>query len=357
LAGPLRAAVAARSVASPRNTIPSSSAQTAYDVRQSSTSDPEATATESRAIVADQRTSLDLEEAPDGALVPYFGDYVLLEEIGRGGMGVVYKARQASLRRLVALKVLREGAFAGEDDRRRFQTEAEAVAALDHPGIIPVYEVGEYLGRRYFSMKYIPGRTLAARLDDYANRFDAAASLVVTLSIAIDHAHQRGILHRDLKPANILIDERNLPLVTDFGLAKRVEGDSALTQSGAILGTPSYMAPEQGSGHRASITTAADIYGLGAILYALLTRRAPFAGDSVIDTLEQLRTRSPEPPTRIDSRVPPDLEVICLKCLEKEPGRRYASAAALGDEGPSRRSRGAPCGASGTRSSRRSRVL
>ena len=328
LARPLRAAVA-----DPRDTSTLSAPGTAYDGTPHLTPDLEETAgSEPGKTIARDPSELDLADSPAGAVVRYFGDYVLLSEVGRGGMGIVYKARQVSLHRFVALKMLRAGAVASEDDLRRFQTEAEAVAALDHPGIVPVYEVGEHLGRRYFSMKFIPGRSLAERLDDYANRFEDVARLVIAVSAAVHHAHQRGILHRDLKPANILLDEQGQPLVTDFGLAKRVEVDSSLTQSGAILGTPSYMAPEQSSGHRASITIAADVYGLGAILYALLTRHPPFAGDSVIDTLEQLRTRPPEPPTRLDARVPRDLEVICLKCLAKEPARRYASAAALGDD-------------------------
>jgi serine/threonine protein kinase len=270
--------------------------------------------------------------APDpspGSVITYFGDYVLLRELGRGGMGVVYEARQVSLNRLVALKMLRAGAVAGDDELRRFQTEAEAVAALDHPGIVPVYEVGEYEGRRYFTMKLVPGQSLAARRDARTGGFRDAARLVAAVATAVDHAHQRGILHRDLKPANILIDEQGRPLVTDFGLAKRVEADIGLTQSGEILGTPAYMAPEQALGRRASVTTAADVHGLGAILYYLLTGRPPFAADSVIETIEQVRTQPPESPSRRRPDVPRDLEVICLKCLEKDPARRYTSAAAL----------------------------
>ena len=267
-----------------------------------------------------------------GTRLRYFGDYELIKELGRGGMGVVYKARQLSLNRPVALKLLKSDILASDDERRRFQNEAEAVALLDHPHIVPIFEVGEHDGRQYFSMKLVgrpePGEE-AGRL-----RRDpkAAARLVKTAAEAVHHAHQRGILHRDLKPSNILLDERGEPYVTDFGLAKRVEGDSEMTVSGAILGTPPYMAPEQASGRRGAVTTATDVYGLGAILYALLTGRAPFRGESVAEILEQVREQPPEPPSKINPRTPRDLEIICLKCLEKEPWRRYASAQALADD-------------------------
>ena len=267
-----------------------------------------------------------------GARVRYFGDYEIRRELGRGGMGVVFEARQISLNRPVALKMIRAGVLADEAELRRFQNEAEAVALLDHPGIVPVHEVGEHGGQRYFSMKLVPGDSLAGRLGRYRGDPRVAAGLVAELAEAVHHAHVRGILHRDLKPANILIDEQGHPHVTDFGLAKRVEGDAELTQSGAILGTPAYMAPEQATGHRASITTATDVYGLGAVLYALLSGRAPFGGDSAIETLDAVRTRPPVPPSRFDSRIPLDLEVICLKCLEKDPARRYRSADAMGED-------------------------
>ena len=273
------------------------------------------------------------DDGPEpGASVHYFGDYELVKQLGRGGMGVVYKARQLSLNRPVALKLLKSDILAGDDERRRFQNEAEAVALLDHPHIVPIFEVGEHEGRQFFSMKLVGGPSLEKKLSDYAADPKAAARLVNTAAEAVHHAHQRGILHRDLKPSNILLDERGEPYVTDFGLAKRVEGDSELTQSGAIVGTPAFMAPEQASGRRGAVTTSTDVYGLGAILYSLLTERAPFHGDSMADTLQAVRESVPKPPSTINPNAPRDLELICLKCLEKESRRRYGSGQALADE-------------------------
>jgi eukaryotic-like serine/threonine-protein kinase len=263
---------------------------------------------------------------PQGITVRYFGDYEVQEELGRGGMGVVYKARQVSLNRPVALKMIKTGILADLAELLRFQNEAEAVALLDHPGIVPVYEVGEHDGQRYFSMKLIEGGNLAELLASFKDNPKAAATVLVEAAEAVHHAHMRGILHRDLKPANILIDAEGRPHVTDFGLAKRVEGDTELTASGAIMGTPAYMSPEQANGRRGSITTATDVYGLGAIFYTLLTGQAPFGGDGVIATLDAVRTRPPESPGKLGVHVPSDLETICLKCLEKDPRRRYASA-------------------------------
>jgi eukaryotic-like serine/threonine-protein kinase len=255
-----------------------------------------------------------------------FGDYELLDEIAHGGMGTVFKARQRSLNRIVAIKVVRGGALATDDDRKRFRQEAEAVAALDHPNIVPIYEVGEYDGLSYFSMKLASGGSVAERLSHYTADLRSAAKLVATVARAIQYAHERGILHRDLKPSNIVIDEHGQPQVSDFGLAKRMEGDSELTQSGTILGTPSYMAPEQALGKRKAIGTATDVYGLGAVLYTLVTGRPPFRGDSVLETIEQVKKSEPEPPSGVNRRVNRDLQTICLKCLEKEPERRYVSA-------------------------------
>jgi serine/threonine protein kinase/tetratricopeptide (TPR) repeat protein len=258
--------------------------------------------------------------------------YEVIEQIGRGGMGVVFRAHELSLNRPVAVKVVRSAEFATSEERRRFQNEAEAVASLDHPHIVPIYEVGESGGLNYFSMKLIQGASLERQLEGFQNKPRTSARLVAELANAVQHAHERGILHRDLKPANILLDERDEPHVTDFGLARRLDHDFDLTHSGAIVGTPSYMSPEQATGARGSLTIAADIYGLGSILYALLTGRGPHTGNSLAEILFRVRDERPEPPTRLNPKVPRDLEVICLKCLEKEPKRRYASAQALADD-------------------------
>src|SRR5262245_22346759 len=268
-------------------------------------------------------------DPPRGSRIHYLGDYELLAVLGTGGMGVVYRARQLSLQRLVAVKMLRSGAWAGDEEVRRFRNEAEAVAELDHPGIVPIHEVGEHHGRLYFSMKLVEGQSLAQRLADYAADPRAAARLVAHVARAVHHAHMRGILHRDLKPANILLDAESQPHVTDFGLARRIDADVGMTESGAVVGTPGYMAPEQAEGRRRAITTATDVYGLGALLYACLTGRAPFEGDSVINVLDQVRQQPPPRPGALNSRVDRDLETICLKCLEKDPRRRYASADAV----------------------------
>jgi WD40 repeat protein/serine/threonine protein kinase len=269
---------------------------------------------------------------PNGTRVRYFGDYELQKVLGEGGMGVVYRAKQLSLNRLVAVKMIRAGTWAGDEEVRRFRSEAEAVAGLDHPQIVPIYEINTHVGQHYFSMKLVGEASLAGRLSSYAADPGAAARLVAEVARAVHHAHQRGILHRDLKPSNILLDAEGHPHVTDFGLAKKLEGDGGLSVSGSILGTPAYMPPEQAAGRRGAITTATDVYGLGAILYAALTGRPPFQAEDVLDTLEQVRGRAPERPRVLNRRVDPDLETICLKCLEKDPKRRYDSASALADD-------------------------
>jgi serine/threonine-protein kinase len=247
-------------------------------------------------------------------------------------MGVVWKARQKRPDRLVALKMFRAGDLASPTDVQRFRNEAEVIAQLDHPHILPVYEVGEHDGVHYFSMKLVEGGSLNDHLDSFRADPRAAARLLATIARAVHYANQRGVLHRDLKPSNILLDAQGEPHVSDFGLAKRVEIDSSLTQSGTLVGTPSYMAPEQSRGRKELVTTATDSYGLGAVLYALLTGRPPFKGDTVLETLERVREREPESPRRINAKVDRDLETICLKCLAKEPQRRYASAVALAED-------------------------
>jgi WD40 repeat protein/predicted Ser/Thr protein kinase len=265
----------------------------------------------------------DVAEAP--ATV---GEYEILAEVGRGGMGVVYQARQRGLNRLVALKMIRGG---GPEDERRFRHEAEAAARLDHPNIVPIYEVGEHDGRPFFSMKFIDGTDLGRAAARGPATPRAIARLMADVARAVHHAHQRGILHRDLKPSNILLDKDGRPHVADFGLAKRVEGDSATTLSGSVTGTPSYMAPEQAAAAPA-LTTAVDVYGLGAILYELLTGRPPFRAGTPLDTILQARTQEPPRPRSLNPRADRDLETICLKCLERDPARRYGSAEALADD-------------------------
>jgi WD40 repeat protein/predicted Ser/Thr protein kinase len=267
-----------------------------------------------------------------GHHVRYFGDYELLEILAQGGMGVVYRARQRSLDREVALKMVRSDRQS-QSDRTRFQQEAEAAASLDHPNIVPIYEVGVHQGHSFFSMKLIKGGSLMNRLRQFSDDPRAAARLLAATARAVHYAHQRGILHRDLKPSNVLLDDQDQPYVADFGLAKRLDEDHQLTQSGAVLGTPGYMAPEQAFGRNKAVTTASDVYGLGAILYAMLTGHAPFEGDSFLETVEKVKTQPPRPPhDEVGVKVHPDLERICLKCLEKEPKHRYASAEALADD-------------------------
>src|SRR5579884_4319814 len=260
------------------------------------------------------------------------GEYDLLEQIGQGGMGLVYRARHRRLQRLVALKMLRTNVLSAAGDVQRFRNEAEVLAQLDHPHIVPIHDVGEHEGRVYFSMKLIEGGGLDGQLERFRDDPQGAARLVAQVARAVHHAHQRGILHRDLKPSNILLDREGQPHVSDFGLSKRIESDGSLTQTGAIVGTPQYMAPEQTSGRKGAVTTATDVYGLGAVLYALLTGRPPFKGETVLETLEQVREREPEPPRRIHAKVDRDLETICLKCLYKEPQGRFESAQALAED-------------------------
>jgi eukaryotic-like serine/threonine-protein kinase len=257
------------------------------------------------------------------------GDYELLEELGRGGMGVVYRAQQVSLDRTVAVKMILRGQLATAADRARFRAEAEAAAKLDHPNIVPVYEVGELDGQPYFSMKFVAGTTLARLLADGPLEPREAAALLVPVAKAIHFAHRHGLLHRDLKPSNILIDADGQPHVTDFGLAKRITDQHGPTLTGAIVGTPSYMSPEQADGRRGAIGPASDVYSLGAILYQMLTGRPPFQAASPVDTLLMVLEQDPVPPRMLNAKADRDLEMVALKCLQKLPQLRYASAEGL----------------------------
>ncbi len=262
-----------------------------------------------------------------------FGDYCLLEEIGRGGMGVVYRARQKSLKRVVALKMLRDGEWSDDEEKIRFLQEAEAAAALEHPNIVAVHEVGDGAGRLYFSMDHVEGTSLAQMVQERPLPPKDAARYVEAIARAVHFAHQHGVIHRDLKPSNVLVDRAfDRPRVTDFGLAKRTEADTRLTGSGQILGTPSYMSPEQASGNKATVGPRADVYSLGATLYELLTGRPPFRAETVFETLRQVLEAEPAAPRVVNPGVPRDLETICLKCLRKEPARRYASAEELAED-------------------------
>jgi serine/threonine protein kinase len=253
-----------------------------------------------------------------------------LEEIARGGMGVIYKARETGLDRVVAFKMILDSELGTEESVQRFHREARAAAALDHPNIVPVYQNGEHEGRHYFTMAFIEGATLKATvLRDGLPTPHRAVALLLAVADAVEFAHQKGILHRDLKPENVLIDQQGRPRVTDFGLAKRVAGDPHLTTCGQILGTPCYLPPEQAKGDPEQVGPEADVYGLGGILYFLLTGRPPFQGQTSTEVLFQVMVEPPAPPRQHNPKVPEGLEAICLKCLEKEPADRYPSAAAL----------------------------
>lgn len=261
-----------------------------------------------------------------------FGKYELLAELARGGMGIVYKARDTALNRAVAIKMILSGALATEDERERFRREAALAAKLDHPNVVPIYEVGDHDGFLYFTMRLVEGGTLAGRLVDYREDLPAAAGLIETLARAVQYANEQGFIHCDLKPTNVLIDRDGTPRITDFGLARQSAQASDLTTSGAVLGTPSYMAPEQASGDRKAIGPATDVHGLGAILYELLAGRPPFRMSTTMETVMQAIYCDPIPPRELRPDVPRELEHICLKCLEKNPADRYPTAAELADE-------------------------
>src|SRR5436189_611181 len=272
------------------------------------------------------------DPGPPAGVLMDFGDYELLEEIGRGGQGVVYRARQKSLNRTVALKVIGLGQWATQAHLKRFRREAEAAANLDHPCIVPIYEVGEREGSCYFSMKFIDG----GQLDEVAKRTPIssrnAAELIAKLARTVHYAHEHGILHRDIKPGNILVDAKGEPHLTDFGLARLLETKSTVTHTMDVLGTPSYMAPEQAVGNNPQLTSATDVYGLGAVFYQLLTDHPPFAGGTTYETIKLLLDTEPRQPRLWNPKIDRDLSTICLKCLDKDPQRRYPSALALAED-------------------------
>ncbi len=261
-----------------------------------------------------------------------FGEYELLRRLGSGGMGVVFEARQKRLNRIVALKMIKAGILADERQIRLFRSEAEAVAALDHPHIVPVLDSGEHQGVLYYSMKRVEGQDLGRCLNSFRDRPAAIARLMARVAEAIAHAHQRGVLHRDLKPSNILVDERGEPHVIDFGLAMRLDAAAVESTTGHVVGTPGYMSPEQARGRRDAITTATDVYGLGTLLYAMLTGRPPFSGTSALEILHRVIDDEPPRPRERNPQVDRDLEIICLKCLSKEPPARYPSVRELADD-------------------------
>ena len=291
------------------------------------------TAREQTAFI--ESNSLAQPAVSSGTRVQYFGDYELLEEIARGGMGIVFKARQVSLNRLVALKLISAGTLVTPDLVKRFKAEAEAAASLSHPNIVPIFEIGEHQGQHYFSMGLIEGPNLRSKISnsksDHSN-CPKAAEVVSKVARAVHYAHQRGVLHRDIKPSNILLDGSGEAHLTDFGLAKLVQKESTLTHTNAVMGTPAYMAPEQARGETKDVTTAVDVYGLGAVLYESLTGWPPFGGGTSLETIRQVLEHEPRRPSIFNPQVDRDLETICLKCLEKDPTRRYATAEALADD-------------------------
>src|SRR5438876_11264934 len=272
------------------------------------------------------------KESPAAEMPREFGDYELLEEVGRGGQGVVFRAWQKSLNRTVAVKIIGIGQLTTSAHLKRLRREAEAAAKLNHPGIVPVYEVGERDGTYYFSMRFVEGDCLDEVVSRGSISVRQAAELIVKVARTVHYAHEHGILHRDIKPGNILLDANGEPHLTDFGLARLVESESSVTHTLEVLGTPSYMAPEQAVGNNTAVSSATDVYGLGAVLYQLLTGHPPFAGGTTYETIKLLLDTEPRQSRLLNPKIDRDLSTICLKCLEKDPKRRYSSAVALAED-------------------------
>src|SRR5881392_1607250 len=294
--------------------------------------DPGRPASSMPATTPDDVAPASQKTARAAELLGELGDYELLDEVGRGGQGVVFRARQKSLNRIVALKVISLGQWASKAHLKRFRLEAEAAARLEHPGIVPIHEVGERDGSCYFSMKFVEG----GQLDEVVRRtpmsIRQAAELIAKVARTVHYAHEHGILHRDIKPGNILLDAKGEPHLTDFGLARLVGSESTVTRTLEVLGTPSYMAPEQAVGNNAAIGSVTDVYGVGAVLYQLLTGQPPFAGGTTYETIKLLLDTEPRQPRLLNPKIDRDLSTICLKCLEKDPKRRYSSALALAED-------------------------
>ena len=278
---------------------------------------------------ADRSTPKGNRSFDKSAVGTTIGNYEVLSILGRGGMGVVYKARHTKLNRIVALKIILHGVHGGGTALERFVSEAKSVAAMQHPGIVQIFEIAEHESLPYFSLEFVEGKDLQSTLKGTPWNPMSAAKIVATVCDAMQYAHDRQVLHRDIKPANILLDSDGNPKLTDFGLAKKIDGEDHLTREGAIVGTPSFMAPEQARGALAEISTRSDIYSLGAVLYQLLTGRAPFVSDSAMDTLAQVINREPLQPRELQPGIPIDLETICVKTLQKDPATRYASCAEM----------------------------
>lgn len=281
---------------------------------------------------ARNETAADITSQSYPRNLPDIGEYEILEAIGRGGMGVVYKARQRSQSRIVALKTIIGGAYADADFKRRFWREARLASQLNHPNIVRVLDVGEDAGQPYFCMEYVEGANLAQKTANQPLRPEAAARYVEAVARAVQYAHEQGVLHRDLKPSNVLVDAEDCPKITDFGLARQMDSDSGLTMTGALLGTPGYLPPEQLSAGSGEVGPASDVYGLGAILYHLLTGRPPYLSSTVADTLKQLQQTDPVPPRNLNLAVPPDLQLICLRCLRKRQRQRYQTALEVAED-------------------------